>query len=719
MSKKPKTLKDLKKAASKAQTDAPEAEADAPASDTAGDPVSEPSRSIDTQIDDAQGQQIKRLLIGLVTSVLVLIGVAAFYLFSNGTAVKIGPDDASETGYVTLESGLGYVSGGNVVYAFGTDFTIGVHAEDFISEKVDITPNTASSFLEVTLKPKPAVLAFTTDPGQDGTKWTLDGALQSTRQEYRAEVEPGSYQLGINHPHFEPIEEDLVLVRAEERTKTYLLSRVQGTVSLQAVPSGGTVTIDGGAPIQLPYAGELPGGQHLMTVEAPGYKVISDQIEVTNTQRTVSRTYRLQPLEAALIVEASPQAARITIDGQFLPNGDKRRVNANQSYRISVTQDGYLPERRSVTVQPGETDTIRIALKEAKGDVRFVSTPPGAALSVNGRPAGQTPQTLSLKTVKSSAEISRPGFRSQTVKFTPVLGDSVTVRVDLLTELQARLRELPPVMLDSTGLELVRFKPDAEPFMVGASRQNDPNQQADEAPRTVRLSKYFYASRYEITAAQYRKFNPDYSGSQTGSLPATGITWQQAAAFCNWASQREGLRPAYNIRGGQVVGYDPYSEGYRLPTEAEWEWLARKANKVNQSRFVWGDTPRRLPSTAGNIADESAKTTAPIIVAGYQDGYGALAPVGSFPAEPSGLYDMSGNAREWVHDRYKLAAQMSGAVDVNPFGPTSGEGNIAKGSSYRSGSVTDLRAARKYQHYGSADDIGFRVVRYVYGAEDR
>ena len=56
---------------------------------------------------------------------------------------------------------------------------------------------------------------------------------------------------------------------------------------------------------------------------------------------------------------------------------------------------------------------------------------------------------------------------------------------------------------------------------------------------------------------------------------------------------------------------------------------------------------------------------------------------------------------------------------VNSFGPSFGDGNVVKGSGFRSASLTDLRAARRYQEYSASNDIGFRVVRYVYGAEDR
>lgn len=699
MTQKPKSLKDLKKTTQKAN--------DAKASGT----------KMHSAIGDAKGSQTKGLIAGLSAAVAIFLFGVFFYVYSQGMTVRISPDEAAFSGYVTLESGVGWVSEEGQVYVLGSNYRISVHAKDFTSQFIDITPAAAKSFLEVTLIPKPASVTITTDPEQDGTKWILNNKLVSTRAAFQTELEPGEYDLIIDHPYFEPVTRSLTLERAQELNLTVPLSKIQGQINLQSVPADASVTIDGGSPIMLPYAGLLEGGKHIIQVQAGGYMPISDQVEVINTRKLIQRSYRLRPMQSGVVVTAIPALARITLDGRSINNGSLTTINANQSYRIAVSQKGYNSEKRTLRVSPGQTQKLAFRLKPAIGQVNFSSKPRGANLLINGKNRGKTPLTLELQALPLRVEFNRPGYRVSTTTITPTTKQPTTVNVTLLTELDARLRELPPFMTDSAGVELIRFKPDQRAFFIGAPR-SAVGQRANEILRQVQLTKYFYAGKYEITVGQFLKFKPGFGGGQPRNMPVTGVTWTQAAQFCNWLSQQEGLTSFYQIDYNQVVGYNIYADGYRLPSEAEWEWLARKSRRPELTPYTWGNR-KVITTSSGNLADESAKGSVPAYVSRYNDKYAAVAPVGSFPAELSGLHDMSGNVREWANDRYSLSVPMKGNIAVNSFGPSIGEGNVVKGSGFRSASLTDLRAARRYQEHSASNDIGFRVVRFVYGAEDK
>ena len=168
--------------------------------------------------------------------------------------------------------------------------------------------------------------------------------------------------------------------------------------------------------------------------------------------------------------------------------------------------------------------------------------------------------------------------------------------------------------------------------------------------------------------------------------------------------------------GSRLVSSSLAADGYRLPTEAEWEWLARKAGRRAVTRFTWGDD-YQVPRGSGNLADESARTQVAQFVPQYTDGFAGVAPVGSFGADAAGLHDISGNVSEWVHDFYQITPATNQQVLRNPAGPAFGEGHVVKGSSWRSGTPTTLRAAYREPGSGGRDDLGFRVVRYVYGAD--
>jgi formylglycine-generating enzyme required for sulfatase activity len=114
---------------------------------------------------------------------------------------------------------------------------------------------------------------------------------------------------------------------------------------------------------------------------------------------------------------------------------------------------------------------------------------------------------------------------------------------------------------------------------------------------------------------------------------------------------------------------------------------------------------------AGNFADRSAKGIVANVLMDFDDGYPVTAPVGSFTANVLGLFDLGGNAAEWMTDRYSVAASGSGSDD--PVGPADGQYHVIRGSSWRQSSISELRlSARDFGAEGRLD-VGFRIARYA------
>ncbi|MDR2519103.1 MAG: SUMF1/EgtB/PvdO family nonheme iron enzyme [Spirochaetaceae bacterium] len=262
--------------------------------------------------------------------------------------------------------------------------------------------------------------------------------------------------------------------------------------------------------------------------------------------------------------------------------------------------------------------------------------------------------------------------------------------------------ELPGGLVRITGGSFIMGSPALEP-----QRKND------EVPHQVIVSG-FYMGKHEVTQKDYLAIMgtmPD-TRFQGEDLPVENVSWYEAVEYCNRRSELEGLTPVYIIDRTRsdpnnksaddlvrwVVTWDPEANGYRLPTEAEWEYACRAgtagpfytgANILSSHANYDGNYPYNN-NPRGTYAD-------------------ATLPVGSFPPNLWGLYDMHGNVREWCWDWY---GNYGGPGQSDPAGPLSGSARVERGGSwYSDGQV--LRSANRNGVSPSyrIGDLGFRLAR--------
>jgi formylglycine-generating enzyme required for sulfatase activity len=189
--------------------------------------------------------------------------------------------------------------------------------------------------------------------------------------------------------------------------------------------------------------------------------------------------------------------------------------------------------------------------------------------------------------------------------------------------------------------------------------------------------------------------------------PATSVSWFGAAAYCNWLSIKDGYQPCYNTTTWDC---DFTKNGYRLPTEAEWEYAAR--GHTVTARY-WGDSPDKACGYA-NVADKTAQEKIPGAtfwqLHNCTDGFAYTAPVGKFKANAFGLKDMLGNVWEWTedsfHDSYKDAPADGSAWQGN------GEKRVLRGGSWNSGPAR-VRSAKRGRDIPATriSNVGFRLAR--------
>ncbi len=489
------------------------------------------------------------------------------------------------------------------------------------------------------------------------------------------------------------------------------------TVSVSSVPPGARVLIEGEERGTTPFEATLDAGRYALTVAHPAYRNFETPITVKPGEPLVIGPIELGLADGVLVVRTNPAGADVSVAGRYR---GRTPVNLplppNVPHDIAVSHAGYESQTRTATVEAGKRAILAVALAPILGEVTVAGEPADAELFVDGRSRGPANQTLSLPAAPHTVEVRKPGFATFKASVTPSAGLPQRIEYALTTPAAARSAQLAPRVRTALGQELVLLR--GAKFTMGSPRR-EPGRRSNESQRTVELKRPFYLGTREVTNREFREFRQNHASGifkeeslDLDNQPAVRVSWREAAAFCNWLSGKDGLPPAYETRGGQLVLGEPATTGYRLPTEAEWEFAARHDGRGPNLKYPWGDA---LPVAArsGNYADQSALYLTPVVISGYDDGFRVAAPVGSFAPNALGLYDLGGNVSEWVNDRYQIYVTGPEQVFVDPAGPQQGESWTLRGSSWLTGRTPDLRTAWRDTGAGGRPDLGFRIARYA------
>lgn len=644
---------------------------------------------------------------------VMIVGAAIMWFVLTATAISVQTDPA--------EAEIS-VRGGGLVVPFGQrvllrpgDYRVRAEHPGYRPAELAITvTKEPNQRFELTLEKLPGRVRIET-PATASV--SVDGEeLGTAPGEF--ELAPGKHRIDIAAARFQPFSGELE-VEGAGKVQTFApeLMPNWANVSVTSEPAGAQVFVDGELRGTTPLTTEILAGNHPLELRLEGFKPWTTDVQIKAGEPVSIGPVRLGLPDGRLVLRSEPAGASVTVAGVYRGQTPlELELRPDIEHAIVLTKPGYEVATRQISLAAGERRTLSVPLTGVFGEVTVRAQPADAQVYVDGQLRGAANQTLRLVATGHEIVIRKEGYLDYKTTITPRPGVPQVVEAMLQTPAQAKMAAIPATIRTKAD-QVLKLMPTGR-FTMGSPR-SEPGRRANEAQRPVQLTRAFYISTHEVTNAQFRKFRPSHRSGLVGqhtldldNQPVVNIAWEDAVQYCNWLSEQEGLKPAYVRKGDTYVAVTPMTNGYRLPTDAEWEWVARHDPATGAlRRYPWGDALPVAPGS-GNYADSSARLLVQTVVPGYDDGFAATAPVGRFPPNPLGLFDIGGNVAEWVHDYYSVTLSTS-EVAVDPLGPAEGTQHVIRGSSWKSASVTELRLSARDYGSSARNDVGFRIARYA------
>lgn len=592
-----------------------------------------------------------------------------------------------------------------------------------LQESIEVTTGMDKEFRFKLVK-LPGFLNIDSQP-VSGARVLIDGNAVGQTPLQMIEIEAGSHEISLEAERYLPIRQEVDIEgMGTSQAIELVLEPGWGTLRVSSTPPEARVWLNdndvGVTPlVTLPMAGE-----YRVEVGKDGWKSGTANVTVVPGETSVLGEFQLVRADGLLNLTSTPTNATVFLNGRESGQTPlKLSVVTDTNHQLTLSMPGHESVDRSVRVEPGQPLNVNVALQTEYGTVFITSEPADSQLKIDGVPQGTASRRLTLPTRPHQIEIERDGFQTHTVTVTPSANESTKLDVSLKSNVEVR-RESTPLELKTAGGQTLHRLLLTEPyrFSMGASRR-EPGRRANESQYEVELTRSLYVGEKEVTNAEFRRFMPNHdSGNENGfdfnesNQPVVSVSWDSAARYLNWLSEQAGLTAAYYESSGEMQAVTPVPNGYRLPTEVEWAFIARfeagLRTREEPLKYAWaGNFPP--PPNSGNFAGRSADGNAPAIIRDYDDGFAVTAPVGRFPANRAGLYDLAGNVAEWCHDFYSVRPDYDESILRDPTGPEIGRYHVIRGSSWRHGRITEMRLSfRDYATQGRSD-IGFRIARYA------
>ena len=665
------------------------------------------------------------------SSIALAVLYFSFYFFT-AKAVKIDVFDDLNGELITQESTINidgglfpsFKIGGRYLLRSG-EYEISILNEGYVS--VDkgnlIIDENESQDRMFDLRRLPGKIVFITNPNVDFDLYVDDSEVIKITPEIL--LLAGNRKIELRFKKYFTIKKEIfVNGKGEIEEYSFDLDPAWADVAISTEPDAVSIFNGNEELGNTPSTIQLIQGKNILTLRKSGYKDYEIDLDVVAKQSISLDSLMLSRLDVPLKIATQPEGASVNINAEYRGlTPIETMLEPLVEHNILISKPGYKDINNQVNLSTIESllsegkvsEVFDYSLEKILGQVSFVGSD-GAKVYRSDDLIGVIPFDIEMISEEQILQVKKDGLVTQEIRLTPNPNYPQKIEVKLLTEEETVLAAIPKTLKTSQSQELKLITPGS--FVMGTPRRSQ-GRLSNENERLVEITKPFYIGTKEVTNNEFRAFKPKHtSGAEmfrelsNGMHPTVMVSWSDAAAYCNWLSGKESLVPAYENIDGQYKLKKPMTNGYRLPTEAEWEWVSRYNGGAGEQRYPWGDSMPPIEES-GNYADESTESLLTNVLGDYWDGYPVTAPSGRFYTNMIGIYDLGGNVAEWVSDYYAVPTRQLRVVERDPLGPIEGTARVIKGSSWRDSSLTKLRFA--YRDYGTQGrlDVGFRIARYT------
>ncbi len=495
-----------------------------------------------------------------------------------------------------------------------------------------ITVNDPDNRHEVAISLKPAH-GFLEIPGTDalqGARVFVDNELKGTVPFRSDRLASGSHQLRLMKDLYATYVQDFTISDGETLTLSPKLTSDFARI---------TLAVDGNAEIWVneerkgagSWTGNLATGDYKVQCRLAGHRSTTKELSIDQTlDGTTIRLAAPLPIYGRLDISSSPANADIYLDGQKVGTTPMMLPKCLiGQHTVKISKAGHSDFAKTIVLAEGATEEISARLESGKPVV--ISAPEGADIYVDGAKVGATRFEGALAFGSHTAYAMQGGKKSREKNI------NVSMQGGDVPAVTLAFHENKTFTVNGVSFEMV--------FVEGGTFQMGSNDgESDEQPvHQVTLSNY-HIGKTEVTQELWQAVmgsNPSYSGFKGAKNPVNNVSWNDCQEFISKLNR---------LTGGR----------FRLPTEAEWEYAARGGNKSRGYKYSGSDYLGR--------------------VAWYEDNSDSkVHPVGSKSPNELGLYDMSGNVREWCSDWYD---SYLSSPQTNPTGPSSGNNRMGRGGSW-------------------------------------